>query len=231
MTPLPFWPFADVLPDIALYRVDFMPDAHDEISCTRLGLRLPETLNTAAPKRKQEFVAGRCCAASALQQLTGQRIYPERAADATPQWPAGVCGSISHSHGIAAAAVGRTATWHTLGLDVERWISAERATRLAKHILVEDEWAHFSNLAPDAAARYLTLCFSAKESLFKALYPVVQRRFYFSAAAVSNWQETGRFCLELREELTPTVSVGRCFTGLSADWNDRLFTLIAVNRV
>lgn len=228
MTPLAFWPFADVLPEMALYRADFTHDEDADADFLRLGLPLPDSLKTAASKRKREFLAGRCCAASALQQLSGQHLYPERAADAAPQWPAGWCGSISHSHGMAAAVVGSNARWHALGLDIERWISTERAARVAKNVWVEEERAQASRLSPEAAARYLTLCFSAKESLFKALYPTVQRRFYFSAAAVVNWQETGRFCLQLREELAPTATLGQCFEGFFTDWNGYLFTLIAV---
>jgi enterobactin synthetase component D len=59
----------------------------------------------------------------------------------------------------------------------------------------------------DQLALWVTLTFSVKESLFKALYPIVQQRFYFEHAEVLEWTEAGEVRLRL-------------LTDLSAEWRN-----------
>ena len=61
--------------------------------------------------------------------------------------------------------------------------------------------------SPDQTALWVTLTFSVKESLFKALYPIVQKRFYFEHAEVLEWTEAGSVRLRL-------------LTDLSAEWRN-----------
>jgi enterobactin synthetase component D len=51
-------------------------------------------------------------------------------------------------------------------------------------------------------ALLVTLTFSVKESLFKALYPIVQQRFYFEHAEVLEWRESGEVRLRLLTDLS-----------------------------
>src|SRR5690606_26441508 len=121
------------------------------------------------------FLAGRLCAREALQQLNAERSVPAVGTDGAPQWPAGVVGSISHGGGRALAVVGSTQRYAGLGLDIERWLPAARAERLHGEILTPAELQR-----GEADLAWLTtLTFSLKESLFKALYPLVRQRFYF----------------------------------------------------
>ena len=133
-------------------------------------------------KRQAEHLAGRLCAQTALQRLCGQAVAPGRDADGVPAWPAGTTGSISHGAGRAAALVALTRDWRGLGIDLERQLSAERAARLAREILSGEELQRAEGLTPQAFAQRVTLTFSLKESLFKALFPLVRRRFYFHDA-------------------------------------------------
>ena len=48
----------------------------------------------------------------------------------------------------------------------------------------------------------VTLTFSVKESLFKALYPIVQQRFYFEHAEVLEWTDRGQVRLRLLTDLS-----------------------------
>ena len=59
--------------------------------------------------------------------------------------------------------------------------------------------------ARDDQALLVTLTFSVKESLFKALYPIVRQRFYFEHAEVLDWTHDGQVRLRL-------------LTDLSAEW-------------
>lgn len=60
----------------------------------------------------------------------------------------------------------------------------ERADRLAGEILTPSELEAFASLGDHERAELVTRTFSLKESLFKALYPLVKQRFYFQDAEV-----------------------------------------------
>ncbi|SDS59674.1 4'-phosphopantetheinyl transferase family protein [Pseudomonas oryzae] len=226
--PAAAWPLPLPLPGLILHSCRFDPAQLADDDFARCGLIPPPAIAGAAAKRRSEFLAGRLCAASALLDLHGRPAYPARGADNAPCWPAGSLGSITHSHGWAAALVGAQSAWRGLGLDAEPLIPASRAERLAGEILTADELAQFLHLPTEERGRYLTLCFSLKESLFKALYPLVQRRFWFQAAALVEQDGNGRVRLQLREELGGEWTPGTCLEGQFARHEERLLSLVAI---
>lgn len=133
-------------------------------------------------KRQAEYLAGRLCAREALRRVTGQPGVPAVGEDRAPQWPLGVVGSITHGDNWAAALVAQREQWRALGLDVERLLPAERAQRLQGEILTPTELQRLQNLDDETRAARISLTFSLKESLFKALYPLTLTRFYFHDA-------------------------------------------------
>jgi enterobactin synthetase component D len=166
----------------------------------------PASIQRSVAKRQAEFLAGRVCARAALQQLDGLDCVPAIGEDRAPVWPAHISGSITHSTGHAAAIVAHKAQWRGLGMDLENLLSLERAERLAGEILTPDELQRMAAGPREQIAQVVTLTFSAKESLFKALYPIVQKRFYFEHAEVLEWTESGEVRLRL-------------LTDLSAEWH------------
>ena len=70
-------------------------------------------------KRRLEFSAGRFCARMALSQLGVHDFSLLPDADRVPLWPPGVVGSISHCSGLAVAAVARSESVKSIGVDVE----------------------------------------------------------------------------------------------------------------
>jgi len=160
-------------------RLRFNPALFEETDFARCGIEAV----CGKEKRQSEYLAGRLCARQALQQLTGEAFVPARDQDGRALWPQGISGSISHSHGHAAALVGFSERWQGLGLDLEHCLSPERALRLAPSLLTASEQAHLAALkSAEEQAFYVTLVFSLKESLFKALYPLCLTRFYFQDA-------------------------------------------------
>ncbi len=143
---------------------------------------LPPALERARPKRRAEFAAGRQAARLALQAagLKGAES-PGIGADHLPIWPEGWRGSISHSTRLAGALVARVDAIRFLGLDIEGVMAPELAQEIAPEIMPE------APLTGEDAAFLLTRVFSAKEALFKALYPVVGEVKEFSAAK-ADWQ-------------------------------------------
>ncbi|SEB03955.1 4'-phosphopantetheinyl transferase superfamily protein [Alkalimonas amylolytica] len=73
----------------------------------------------------------------------------------------------------------------------------------------------------------LTLIFSAKESLFKALYPEVGCYFDFHAARIKEINFVNcQITLELIQELGPTLRVGTHFSGVFELDSTKVFTII-----
>ncbi|WP_218568057.1 4'-phosphopantetheinyl transferase [Pseudomonas sp. v388] len=194
----------------------------------RCVIEQPASIGRSVAKRQTEFLAGRLCAREAMRQLDGRLFVPVIGEDRAPVWPADICGSITHSTGWAAAIVGHTAQWRGLGLDTETMLSHERATRLAGEILTADELAAMAAGPEDQIALRVTLTFSIKEALFKALYPIVHKRFYFEDAQVLEWREDGRVQLRLLIDLSSEWHRGQELEGQFAVQDSQLLSLVAI---
>lgn len=180
-------------------------------------------------KRQSEFLAGRIVAREALAALCGRRSYPTVGSDGAPEWPAGVVGSITHGQGHALAVVAARQQLRGVGLDIEALLAPARATRLAEQIHTPAELQRLQALHDDAQAWLTTLTFSLKESLFKALYPLVQRRFYFQDAQLLEWHRCGHACLRLEIDLHPDWPAGSLLHGQFTEFDGRLLSLVAID--
>ena len=196
------WPLPTVLADTVLLSTHFNPAQLLGDDFQRSAVIAPPSIQRSVAKRQAEFLAGRICARAALQQLEGLNVIPPIGEDRAPVWPAHICGSITHSTGRAAAIVANKRHWRGLGMDLENLLSHERAERLAGEILTPAEMQRMAARSQDQLALLVTLTFSVKESLFKALYPIVQQRFYFEHAEVLEWTEAGQVRLRLLTDLS-----------------------------
>ena len=222
------WPLPFVLPDTVLLstRFDSSQLASDDFQ--RSAIEPPATIQRSVAKRQAEFLAGRICARAALQELEGLTIVPAIGEDRAPVWPAHISGSITHSTGRAAAIVAQKRHWRGLGMDLENLLNPERAQRLAGEILTPPELQRMSAGRRDQLALLVTLTFSVKESLFKALYPIVRQRFYFEHAELLEWTEAGQVRLRL---LTDLSSEWRNGTELDAQFGvkeGQLLSLVSI---
>lgn len=153
---------------------------------------MPAALQDAVVKRKAEFFAGRFCSAILLNHL-GLPVQVAIANNRAPVWPRGATGAISHSRRHALSVVTRDKL--LVGVDIEHYLSPERASRLGPSIITPEEHALLPRSLSHQQA--LTLCFSAKESAYKAIYPLVGRYVDFLQAAiqVDHPQHTFSICL------------------------------------
>ncbi|MHC8365800.1 4'-phosphopantetheinyl transferase family protein [Pseudomonas sp. ZT5P21] len=196
------WPLPFVLPDTVLLSTHFDTSLLAIDDFRRSAIEPPATIQRSVAKRQAEFLAGRICARAALQQLEGLNVVPAIGEDRAPVWPAHITGSITHSTGRAAAIVAQKNHWRGLGMDLENLLNLERAERLAGEILTPPELQRMAAGPRDQLAMLVTLTFSVKESLFKALYPIVQQRFYFEHAEVLEWSEAGEVRVRLLTDLS-----------------------------
>jgi len=136
---------------------------------------LPPQLAKAVPKRQAEFVAGRLCAMEALRAAGCIDVVPPGIhADRSPVWPEGFVGSITHAEGFASAAVAPCSRVRGIGIDSERIMNEATAAETAAVIVSEAEQSILLESGPNGISRAqrVTLVFSAKESVYKCLYPL-----------------------------------------------------------
>jgi enterobactin synthetase component D len=115
------------------------------------------------------------------------------AADRAPIWPDRVVGSITHTGDFAAAAVAWSADIAGLGIDSEQIVDPAAAHDIAAICMV-DEATLFRTAHGRSAAEFCTFVFSAKEAVFKCLFPLTRRFLEFSDVRITSldW-DRGRF--------------------------------------
>ncbi|MFG3142199.1 4'-phosphopantetheinyl transferase [Streptomyces sp. NPDC048211] len=172
----------------------------------------------AVEKRRREFTAVRACARQAMEKLgvPPQPVLPgERGA---PRWPEGLIGSMTHCDGYRAAALTRATDLASLGIDAEPHGPLPDGTLDSVSLPAERK-----RLAALAAGRpavhWDRLLFSAKESVYKAWFPLTGKWLDFEEADIHfhpapGTSPQGRFRAEL---LVPGPLVGGrrigCFEG------------------
>jgi 4'-phosphopantetheinyl transferase EntD len=123
----------------------------------------------AVPKRRQEFAAGRLLARRLLGDMGLGIEALVSDADRVPRWPAPVVGSITHCRSLCAVAVVPRALSLGIGLDVEP--AEPMKPDLVPYILRESESARLREWPVRWRELAGILTFSAKESLYKSIYP------------------------------------------------------------
>jgi len=183
----------------------------------------------AVDSRRAEFAAVRRCARTALTRIgvTPGPILP--GGHREPVWPDGVVGSMTHTEGYGAAAVALATEFTTIGVDAEPNLPLPDGGILTD-IALPDEQARLADLAaahPDIA--WDRLLFSAKESVYKAWFPLTRRWLDFLEADVTIEADAGRFTARLR---VPGPEVGDVpLAGFDGRWrivDGLILTAIAV---
>lgn len=172
---------------IWLTKCDFNTACYTPRLFVKWGIHYPDNIKLMINKRQAEFLAGRVCAKHAFlasarfnsSSLPDVKVGEHRA----PIWPKGFAGSITHSASKAICVLGRATAVKNIGIDIEGILSDATASEVAKQIHNQKEWDLL--LAEGIPAHIATtLIFSAKESLFKALYRDVRDYFGFEKARV-----------------------------------------------
>ncbi|MCF6441535.1 4'-phosphopantetheinyl transferase superfamily protein [Pseudoalteromonas luteoviolacea] len=202
---MPVSPFQPQLP-FTYHCLAFSPERYQDADFAHFNQPLPSKLGRAVAKRKAEYLAGRVCATSAIQQLGRPHYVVESAESRAPIWPEGINGSITHSKGIAMAIATDKVDVLGLGIDIEHMMSDKQESELRGQILRDDEAIAFTALGQDHQ-KPLTLVFSAKESIYKALYNVVQTFFGFDAAKLIG-HDAKQLRFALTTSLHPTLPAG-----------------------
>lgn len=166
----------------------------------RFDIDLPTKLATAVDVRKADFLAGRLMLKVAQIEMGLSDEPINIGENRAPIWPDDQRGSVSHTHGhVACILTGNTNL--SLGVDIEKVASGKALAALRQQVLCKSERDLIDatkNWSPDALA---TLIFSAKETLFKALYPQINTFFGFNAARVQDAPRADYLILKLTRSL------------------------------
>jgi enterobactin synthetase component D len=136
--------------------------------------------------RRPPWMMGRVCLREATRAIAADP--PPLLADhrGAPILPAGLSGSVSHKADIAVALVALTTPDLRIGVDVE--YARPSKHDISTRILTEQELVQLAQLPTDQRGRFVTLRFSIKEAIYKAIDPVVQRYVGFREVSLP-WQE------------------------------------------
>lgn len=212
------------IPGGCMWAASFLPEAFSESCLDRMDPQAGRDLCRSTRARKAEYTAGRMLAGFCLEQLgySVGRIPSGR--HGQPEWPCGTTGSLSHTRDRAVCAMSSDRDL-LLGVDIEEICDEETASDVCPLVAQAEEERIIK-----AGARHtegLTLLFSAKECLFKALFPRIGRHFGFDAARLVYFDPAEFMILELVTGLSERFPAGRTFRVLHRRGRRRVLTLLA----
>ncbi|EHC0798163.1 4'-phosphopantetheinyl transferase superfamily protein [Salmonella enterica] len=184
----------------------------------------PGKLRQSVVKRKAEFLAGRYCC-SRLLKMAGARSTHVGSQKGVPIWPLGWYGSISHTDRYVIVVLANETLALMPGVDIEKhdskillsvveMFSSPNELIILRASTLDYTWA-------------LLLLFSAKESLFKSLWPetAVGVDFHFAnLISIDVVQRT--FTLVLSSSLSSKLYAGKNITGRYVFFDDHVITFV-----
>ncbi|UXY31121.1 4'-phosphopantetheinyl transferase family protein [Streptomyces sp. HUAS TT20] len=144
----------------------------------------------AVAKRRREFSSVRACARRAMEKL-GVAAQPILTGESgAPRWPAGLVGSMTHSEGYCAAALVRAADLASLGIDAEP--DEPLPEDVVPYVCLPTERERLRELATERPdIHWDRILFSAKESVYKAWFPLTRRWLDFTEADIEVLADPG----------------------------------------
>lgn len=149
----------------------------------------------AVAARRRQFYAGRACAHLALARVDRDGRAIGCGSHRQPVWPAGAVGSISHAGGLAAAVAARSHDARGLGLDIETR-DPPLDPAVERLVLTPAERVPPAVEPPVAAplGPYRSkIAFTAKECVYKALFPLTGWPLDFPDVVVEVDLRRGRY--------------------------------------
>ncbi len=176
----------------------------------------------AVDKRRDEFIAGRCCVRQAMTILGLSKCPIPSSPDRSPNWPDGVVGSIAHTDEYTGVALGLEEDVLSIGLDFE--FLGRLGEHLWPSLFVEDELEWLRELSLEERNFWATLLFSAKECFYKFQYPLTRLFLGFDAVRVIVHPDRGQFEILLLTDVTREFQKDASFRGAYQSGMNTIFT-------
>ncbi|MCK8516792.1 4'-phosphopantetheinyl transferase superfamily protein [Methylonatrum kenyense] len=175
----------------------------------------------AVEKRRREFSTGRWLARQGLKRLGIPPQAIPSGAMREPLWPPAMVGSLTHSGLVCAFIGGLSSNYDSVGLDLE--LSPAPTPELAHLILSRSEPPAYRE------SNTLRLVFSAKEAVYKCLYPVCRRLFDFHDIVLAIDFPARSFTAHPQNEMRASEAVERGH-GIFESWDGGVMTLFTLPR-
>lgn len=195
-------------------------------------MEMPLQIARSRPKRRMEFLSGRLAARLALHELGFSSLQIGIRSGRDPDWPEGVLGSISHCGSDAVSLCSTDRELAGIGIDIEAEANADATNAIAQTMATQTEIeCVLGGSAAGSFSEAATMAFSAKESLFKAFYPLVGNFFGPEAARVVAAKGDGNLLqLELQTELGSVFQAGEVIDVVYGKLGDLVMTVCCLPR-
>lgn len=130
-------------------------------------------IKNSVEKRKKEFIAGRLLVKQSLKAFGIKNFALLSGDNREPIWPENIIGSISHSNVYICTAISDCNSYEGIGIDLET--RGKVGEDLINYILTENEKNWLKDLDENNQKNLHTIIFSAKESLYKCIFPLVHQ--------------------------------------------------------
>ncbi len=179
----------------------------------------------SVPTRRHEFAVTRACAHRALARLGCPADPLLKGSDRAPCWPPGVIGSLTHCAAYHAAAATRDPLIAGLGIDAE--LHAPLPPGVDRLVLTP---ADRLALPASGGVAWERVVFSAKESVFKAWWPLTQTWLDFADATILLDPARGSFRAVLRPPAAAPATAPSQLAGRFATSAELILTAVVFSR-
>lgn len=211
--------------DILLCRFDI--EAWSDNFFELADINLPVYIKNSVIKRRAHYLTGRILVKILLNQIGITDFNLINGSGNEPLWPENIIGSLSHTENYAICAIDHLNNYTGIGVDIQKCISIETANKIWPLIMstVEKELL-ITNVIEFPVL--LTIVFSAKESLYKALYSQVKSFNYFNLLTITKLDfKNKKFVLELKCDLKNNYNYGDRFEGDFQYLENNIITFIS----
>lgn len=179
--------------------------------------------------RQQEFIAGRFCAVQAAKMAGFDLIKLPSAVTREPVWPEGIVGSITHSKQMAISCVSLSDDMSSVGIDAEELLESSLGIEVESTIADDTE---LTLLNKNEYQKGITILFSAKESLYKALFPLVRTFIDFKEVKlVALDTERESFELKLLSNNPKLINFLGNYQGSFKQIGETIITLVSIPKL
>jgi 4'-phosphopantetheinyl transferase EntD len=190
-------------------------EAREDVTDIVLFPAVEASVGQAVEKRRREFTTARACAREAFSRLGLPPSAVTNGARGEPRWPAGVVGSITHCEGYRACAIARSTEMASIGIDAEPHAALPEG--LLSDIAGIQELSWLQDRRQDQpGVHWDRLLFSAKESVYKAWFPVAKQWLGFEDVLVTVDASAKTFIARLL--VSGPLVEGRRLTSFSGRW-------------
>nr|WP_240940557.1 4'-phosphopantetheinyl transferase superfamily protein [Planosporangium flavigriseum] len=190
-------------------------EAFDDVAEATLFPQEEAMIARSVDKRRREFSTVRLCARRAMADLGLPSAPVLPGLRGSPQWPGGVVGSMTHCDGYRAAALAYATHLRTIGIDAEP--HDELPDGVLDAVALPQEKEQLAALkAASPGKHWDRLLFSAKESVYKAWFPLARRWLGFEEAEITFNPARRSFTVRLLVS-GPEVDGSR-LTGFTGRW-------------